>query len=73
MCPKKADEETAGKDKKTGLAGHTHITTDGIPKYDKGNEDKEYGDWGLVSIGGFMFHQHGKPSTTPRGNTVGSK
>eukprot|EP00957_Ditylum_brightwellii_P065389 4960450-Ditylum_brightwellii.AAC.1 len=65
MCPRKGDEEATGKDKKTGPAGHTHITTDNFLKYDEGNEDEDYGNWGSISLGGFMFHQHGKPSTTP--------
>eukprot|EP00957_Ditylum_brightwellii_P119229 9095826-Ditylum_brightwellii.AAC.1 len=70
---KKGRQGTGKKDKKTGPAGHTHVTTDGAPKYDEGDEDEEYGNWGSVSIGGFMFHQHGKPSTMHRMNTVGSK
>eukprot|EP00957_Ditylum_brightwellii_P101766 7755832-Ditylum_brightwellii.AAC.1 len=59
MCPKKTDDETE-KNKK---AGHTHVTTDNILKYNKNNQDKDYGDWGSVSLGDFMFHQHDKPST----------
>eukprot|EP00957_Ditylum_brightwellii_P075789 5760271-Ditylum_brightwellii.AAC.1 len=62
MCPKKGDEEVE-KDKKTRPTGHMHVTTDDILKYDKDDEDEDYGDWGLISLGGFMFHQHGEPST----------
>eukprot|EP00957_Ditylum_brightwellii_P091582 6973280-Ditylum_brightwellii.AAC.1 len=59
MCPKKTDDET----EKNKRAGHVHVTTDNILKYNENDQDKEYGDWGSVSLGDFMFHQHGKPST----------
>eukprot|EP00957_Ditylum_brightwellii_P117836 8989406-Ditylum_brightwellii.AAC.1 len=49
--PEKTDEDAAEKDKKTGPAGHAHVATDDILKYDEGDEDEDYGDWGSVSIG----------------------
>eukprot|EP00957_Ditylum_brightwellii_P103252 7869808-Ditylum_brightwellii.AAC.1 len=42
-------------------AGHTHATTDDALSYDKNDQDKDYADWGSISLGGFMFHQHGEP------------
>eukprot|EP00957_Ditylum_brightwellii_P009553 720560-Ditylum_brightwellii.AAC.1 len=73
MCPKKADEDATEKDKKSGPAGHAHVTTDDVIEYDEGDKDEDYGDWGSLSIGGFMFHQHGAPSPTSHKNTIRSK
>eukprot|EP00957_Ditylum_brightwellii_P094879 7226028-Ditylum_brightwellii.AAC.1 len=52
MCEKKKEEEDDSKKK----GGTMLLTTD---TYEEGEVDEDYGDWGSVSIGGFMFHQHG--------------
>eukprot|EP00957_Ditylum_brightwellii_P138315 10541916-Ditylum_brightwellii.AAC.1 len=52
-APRKKDEKKK--------AGHMHITTDDALSYNKNERDKDYGDWGLVNVGGFIFHQHGAP------------
>eukprot|EP00957_Ditylum_brightwellii_P122314 9327714-Ditylum_brightwellii.AAC.1 len=47
MCDKKAQDEDKNK-----KAGQMHLTIDE-------NQDFLYEDWGSMSVGGLMFHQHG--------------
>eukprot|EP00957_Ditylum_brightwellii_P062934 4775833-Ditylum_brightwellii.AAC.1 len=54
ICEQKKERES--NNKKRG--GHMHLTTN---EYDEGKVDDYYGDWGSVSIGGFILHQHGTP------------
>eukprot|EP00957_Ditylum_brightwellii_P064388 4887240-Ditylum_brightwellii.AAC.1 len=51
VCDQKKDDD-GDKRKK----GHLHLTTN---KYDENDKDKDYGDWGSISISRSMFHQHG--------------